>query len=182
MARASRVRQRTYAFPAEMTELMECDSDVHFTVAGITGRGLLALGHGNPATILDVFDRYARTAWEQVSIAGDRPLRLDDADALVRTWVKPVADCGMTGGMTHGARDCQACASPDWAAEYRVRHDHACWRCEAIKAAPWWFVGLFDEPAANAHKAGYLPVTMWRDPADVALQASWDAPIVADAA
>lgn len=183
MARAARVRQRTYAFPAEMIELMECDGDVYFTVAGVAGRGLLALGHERPAAILGAFDRYARSVWGQVSVAGDRPLRPDDVDVLVRTWVRPVTDCGATGGMAHGARDCEACASPDWAAEYRVRHEHSCWRCAAIKAAPWWFTGLFDEPATNARKPGYLPVTMWRDPADIDLQASWDAlAIEADAA
>lgn len=183
MARAARVRQRTYAFPAEMTELMECDGDVYFTVAGIAGQGFLALGHGDLWAILSAFDRYARTNRGQVSLAGDRPIRVDDTATLVRTWARPVTDCGTPGGMTHGARDCEACASPDWAAEYRVRHEHACWRCEAIKAAPWWFTGLFDEPMLNARKPGYLPVTMWRDPADVALQASWDAPAIeADAA
>lgn len=183
MARAARVRQRTYVFPAEMTELMECDGDVYFTVAGVAGRGLLALGHGDSWAILSAFDGYARRNWGLFSLVGDRPIRTDDAEALVRTWVRPVADCGGTGGMTHGARDCEACASPDWAAEYRVAHEHSCWLCAAIKDAPWWFAGLFDEPTANARKAGYLPVTVWRDPADIALQASWDAPAtVADAA
>lgn len=182
MPRTARNRPRTYVFPAELTELMECDGDVYFTVAGIAGRGLLALGHGDAVMILAAFDGYARAAWGQTSVAGDRPLHADDLDALVRTWVKPVVDCGQTGGMAHGARDCEACASPDWASEYRVRHEHSCWLCAAIKQAPWWFTGLFDDPAANAGKPGYLPVTMWRDPADVDLVASWSTPSLVGAA
>lgn len=166
-----------------MTELMECDGDVRFTVAGIAGRGLLALDHGDRATILAVFDTYARTVWGQASLAGDRPLRAEDADRLVRTWAKPVGDCGQPDGMTHGNRDCEACLSPDWAAEYCVRHEHSCWLCAAIKEAPWWWTGLFDEPGANERKPGYLPVTVWRDPADIALESSWAAEsTVADAA
>jgi hypothetical protein len=173
MARTTRARQRTYAFPTEMTELMECDGDVHYTVCGVNGRGLLALGHGNDEAILAAFDAFARGVWRQTSLAGDRPLRADDRAGLVRTWVKPITDCGRTGGMSHGDRDCEACASPDWATEYRVRHEHSCWLCAAIKESPWWCVGMFDDPKANAGKAGYLPVTVWRDPADVALEASW---------
>lgn len=173
MARTARTRQRTFVFPPEMTALMECDGDVRFTVAGVAGRGLLALGHGDRNAILAAFDTYARRAWG-VGVAGDEGSPDKAAGArLVRTWATLAADCGQTGGMAHGARDCEACSSPDWAAEYRVRHDHRCWLCAAIKDAPWWWVGLFDEPEANASRAGYLPVTLWRDPADIELERSW---------
>lgn len=171
MSRTTRPRPRTYAFPPAMTELMECDGDVQFTVAGIAGRGLLALGHGGRAAIYAAFDAFAVRSW------GAGLLDRDTAGGsrLVRTWVKPVADCGRTGGMRHGDRDCEACASPDWAAEYQVRHEHSCWLCAAIKDAPWWLTGLFDDPDAHAGKPGWLPVTVWRDPADVELERSWAA-------
>lgn len=178
MPRTARPRPRADAFPPEMLELMECHGDVHFTVAGVAGRGLLALGHGAPGAIIAAFDTYARRSWG-VALAGEDAIT---GDMLLRTWAKPVTDCGRTGNMAHGSRDCEACAAPDWAGEYRVPHVHHCWLCAAIKDSPWWWTGLFDKPGAQSPRAGYLPVTVWRDPADVELELSWSPPAVAAAA
>ena len=151
------------------SELMEEIDGVRFTPFGISGRGLVALGHGDAAAVYAAFDQYARMCWGM-------PLEPDGFTFLLRTWAALASDCGHVDEPDHGTRDCQACASPDWAAEYRVRHEHVCWLCQEIAAAPWWLTGLFDPPGSNAKRVGYFPVTMLRDPADAAAEQAWTLP------
>lgn len=151
-------------------DLLETAGDVKFTPIGISGRGLLALGHGQLEAIHAAFAQYARERW------GAQLPPLGSAE-LVRTWVAAVTDCGAVGDPDHGTRDCQACLSPDWAAEYRIRHDHSCWLCAVIAAAPWWLTGLFDPPSAHANAPGFFPVTLLRDPADVVAEQAWAIPV-----